>query len=154
MPSVASQRILGLKELDYKLRQLSRPMRGEILEKAAKAAGNVVLPAAIANCPESDIARLMKTYKGNWTAHPGFAKRNVAMKPYVSKDRRAAGVKIGVKREAYYAINFVELTTSRRAGTPWLQPAFNSTKDKQIDAWGQVIVEELGRVARRHVRAG
>lgn len=151
MASVARIEIRGLKELDRKLRDLSREMRGKILEEAVAEAGKVVLPVAIANCPEGQVeSYLKKTYKGNLVWHPGFAKRNVAMKTFVSRDRRAASVIIGVKREAYYAINFVELNARGRQGTPWLQPAFEQTKDQQIDAFGVKIVEKIGSVARRY----
>jgi hypothetical protein len=76
------------------------------------------------------------------------------MKAFLSRDKKAASVIIGVRREAFYAINFVELTTSRRTGTPWLQPSFEATTDQQIDAFGMVVWDRLSNVARRHRNYG
>jgi hypothetical protein len=154
MPSVASKQIVGLRDLDRKLNALSAKARGPILLEAVTAAGKKVVAEATARCPEGEIHRLAKTYKGNLVFHPGFAKRNVAMKAFLSRDKKAASVIIGVRREAFYAINFVELTTSRRTGTPWLQPSFEATKDQQIDAFGMVLWDRLSNVARRHRNYG
>jgi hypothetical protein len=153
--SIASRQIIGLRDLDRKLNALSGVARGPILIESVEAAGKLVVDEATIRCPEEKVkAYLKKTYKGNRVWHPGFAKRNVRMNSFLSRDKKAAAVIIGVKREAFYAINFVELATSRGPGDPWLVPSFESTKDKQIDAFGGLLWDRLSNVARRHRNYG
>jgi HK97 gp10 family phage protein len=67
-----------------------------------------------------------KTYKGRYKT-PGFAKRNVARKAIVSKDGRSVQILLGVKPEAFYAVQFIELGYGKVPRRPWLEPAFRSS---------------------------
>ena len=142
--------LIGAKELSAKLDRLSAKLRGSVLRKAANNAVKPVIAAARSNLSSvvkhNPPLRLHKTYKGRLVA-PGFAERNVAAKVSISRDRRAVFAKIGVRSEAFYAINFVELNTSRRHGTPWLRPAFESTQGSQLTAFVDVFRREILKVA-------
>jgi HK97 gp10 family phage protein len=67
-----------------------------------------------------------RTFKGRLKT-PGFAKRSVARKSKLSRDGRTVNVMLGVKPEAFYAIQFIEFGTSRIPKNPWLEPAFRAS---------------------------
>ena len=143
--------LVGVKELSAKLDKLSMKVRGSTLRKAANKAVKPVLAKARANLigvvQHKPPLRLHKTYKGRLVA-PGFAERNIAAKVNISRDRRAVFASMGVRREAFYAINFVELSTSRRVGTPWLVPAFESTQGNQLTAFATEFRKQIESVAK------
>ena len=142
--------LIGVRELSVKLDKLSSKMRGSTLRKAANKAVKPVLAKARSNLASvikhKPPLKLHKTYKGRLVA-PGFAERNIAAQVSISRDRRAVFARIGVKREAFHAINFLELNTSRRTGTPWLRPAFESTQSNQLTAFADEFRRQILSVA-------
>src|SRR5690606_16595791 len=68
----------------------------------------------------------VKTYKGRLRT-PGFASRSVARKAKVSRDGTSVMVMLGVKPEAFYALQFHELGTSKIPKKPWLEPSFRQS---------------------------
>lgn len=137
--------LIGVKELSAKLDKLSRKASGQILRKAANRAVKPVLEAARARIPVNKIEELHKTYKGRSVA-PGFAQRSIAAKVSLSRDGRAVFAAMGVKREAFYATQFVEVGTSKQAKQPWLVPAFEATQSQQLSAFSSVLRDEIMKV--------
>jgi HK97 gp10 family phage protein len=139
---------LGYKELSKQLAAMSDAVGGKALRSAAMSAMLPALRAAQKNAPVGNppysygarrsvktrrtiTARTfdpypVKTYKGRLRT-PGFARRNVARKARISRDKRTVNVMLGVKPEAFYAVQFIELGTSRIPKQPWLEPAFRSS---------------------------
>jgi HK97 gp10 family phage protein len=140
--------LLGVAELSRKLDQLSEKVRGSTLRKAANAAVKPVIADAKSRIPVNAEDRLHWTYKGRQVA-PGFAQRSIKAKVSLSQDRRAVFAAIGVKREAFYAINFVELEigSSKRKKTPWLVPAFESTRGQQLARFAEILKAQIMKVA-------
>jgi HK97 gp10 family phage protein len=123
-------KIEGFKELSRKLSKMGEAAGGKALRSAAMSATLPALNAAKAAAPVGNPPfesggdpYPIKTYKGNLRT-PGFAKRNIARKSSLSRDKRKARVLLGVKPEAFYAINFIEFGTSKIAKRPWLEPSF------------------------------
>ncbi len=150
----------GAKELSILLKSLGRLPEGRILKKTAELAGVHAVDEAARRIPVQDVANhLKKTYKGRLVLHPGFAQRNVAQKSFVTRDRKKAGTLIGVRAEAFYAINFVELETgsSKRARREWLRPSFAATKDRMLSTivtnMRTLITKEVRRRLRKIERA-
>jgi HK97 gp10 family phage protein len=139
--------LVGVRELAAKLDKLSSKASGQVLRKAANQAVKPVLAAARARIPVNRINALHKTYKGRDVA-PGFAQRSVAAKVSLSRDKRAVFAAMGVKREAFYATQFVEVGTSKQAKQPWLVPAFEATQSQQLTAFSDVLRKEILKVAR------
>jgi HK97 gp10 family phage protein len=139
--------ILGARELGRKLDNLSRKVRGSTLRKAANAAVKPVLEEARNRIPVNKVEELHKTYKGRHVA-PGFAKRSVAAKVKLSRDGRAVFASMGVRREAFYAVNFVELGTSKQPAQPWLRPAFEAKHQAALTKFSEVLKEQIDKVAR------
>lgn len=140
-------KIEGVRELSRKLDNLSKKVRGSTLRKAANAAVKPVLEEARNRIPVNKIEELHKTYKGRLVA-PGFAKRSVAAKVSLSRDGRAVFARMGVRREAFYAVNFVELGTSKMPAQPWLRPAFEAKHREATQRFAEVLRTQIEKVAR------
>lgn len=70
----------------------------------------------------------VRTYKGRLRT-PGFAKRNIARKSILSRDKTFVKVMIGVKPEAFYAVNFIEFgIPGKIPAKPWLEPAMRQSR--------------------------
>lgn len=140
--------IEGLRELDRKIRELGSLEGGKVLKQAANLATTPVVKAARARIPVSDRESLATTYTGRKVA-PGFAKRSIAKKTFLRRDRRSAIALVGVKPEAFYALQYVELGTSKQPKQPWLEPSFRETQDAQIAAFGAAVERKLLLIAKR-----
>lgn len=145
---------LGYRELNRKLNAMGRAPAGKALRSAAMTAMLPALRTAQAFAPHADppygpyegISKStgrpwksgvkdpypVRTYKGRLRT-PGFASRNVARKSRISRDKTQVTVMLGVKPEAFYAVSFSELGTSRTPPKPWLEPAFRQSIP-QVDA--------------------
>ncbi len=139
--------LLGVQQLSRKLDALSQKLRGEVLRKAANAAVKPVLEEARSLIPVNKVQELHKTYKGRMVA-PGFARRSVAAKVKLSLDGRAVFARMGVKREAFYAVNFIELGTSKMAAQPWLRPAFEKNRFQALRRFAEVLKQQIDKVSR------
>jgi HK97 gp10 family phage protein len=138
--------LLGVAELSRKLDQLSEKVRGSTLRKAANAAVKPVISEAKSRIPINKTDELHKTYKGRSVA-PGFAQRSIAAKVSLSQDRRAVFASIGVRREAFYAVNFVEVGTSKQKAHPWLRPAFDAMQSRIMSTFADVLRKQILKVA-------
>ena len=88
-----------------------------------------------------------RTYKGRLVA-PGFAQRSIVIVVSLSRDKQKATAILGVKAEAFYAIQFVEMGTSKMAAQPWLRPAFYGTREEQEAALAEALRKFVLKAAR------
>lgn len=98
--------------------------------KAAAEAAEPIAQRARALIPVGVDAH--RTYKGR-EVQPGFARANIRVKVTLNKDKTAASAAVGVQPEAFYAVQFVELGTSKMPAQPWLRPAYAATR-QQVQA--------------------
>jgi hypothetical protein len=141
---VASE-LIGTKELAAKLAKLPLGKQINALRASGKATAKIVVEKARGKIPVNKIEKLHKTYKGRLVA-PGFAQRSIASKTIVFKNGGGYMTLTGVKREAYYAINFVELRTSRNTPHPWLVPSFRDTQGLQLRAMQPPLKAHIEKV--------
>jgi HK97 gp10 family phage protein len=90
-----------------------------------------------------------KTYRKNRTVMAGFASRSLNMDTYVDYKRGVVGARLGVRKEAYYALQFVELGTSKQPAQPWLVPALERSKDSSIGIIADQMKARIERIARK-----
>lgn len=128
----------GARELERKLRALGDAARGKVLRSGVRAAIKPAEKAARIRIPASGDAH--RTYKGRLVA-PGFARRSIRVVTKLSKDGEKASAALGVRKEAFYAVQFVERGTSRQGANPWLRESFASTQASQQSA----LLEQLSR---------
>jgi hypothetical protein len=58
-----------------------------------------------------------------------------------------------VRREAFYAVQFVELGTSKMPARPWLRPAHRRTLVAQQRAMAKSLQRSVLRAARKRIGA-
>lgn len=95
----------GLKELNIKLGKLGNALAVKSLRKALRKAGTPTLAQMRAAAPVGKTAH--RTYKKRLVT-PGFLKRSIRMIVAVNKRNGAASVVFGVRREAFYGIQFLD----------------------------------------------
>lgn len=131
--------IRGYRELSKQLSAMGAAVGGSALKSAAFTAMKPAQQAAEAAAPRANppygpyATRTTpldpypkKTYKGRRVA-PGFTSRSIGVKATLSRARDFVKVMLGVKREAFYAVQFLELGTSKIPKRPWLEPAFRGS---------------------------
>jgi HK97 gp10 family phage protein len=141
---VASE-LIGVAALTKKLRELGLLEDGKAIRRSVAAGGRVVVARAKALIPKGVDAH--RTYRGRLVA-PGFASRSIRSITTLTKDKQKAAAMIGVRNEAFYAVQFVELGTSKMAKQPWLRPAFESTLDAQQQAVADSLRKTIVKVAK------
>ncbi len=141
----------GVAALTRQLEELGKAVKGKALRSAVRAGGNAVKKVAKANIPVGKAAH--KTHKGRLVA-PGFSQRSVRVVTKLDRTGEKATAAIGVRSEAFYAVQFVELGTSEMPAHPWLRPAMESTRDEQQRAIGKALKKAIEREARKRSGAG
>lgn len=146
--------IQGTKELSAKLKELASPkeqratlraaVREPMLDVERKAKVNLT-KISPGQTP------LHKTYRGRIVS-AGFAQRSVRVVVSITKDLTAATAILGVRKEAFYVLQFWELGTAFIQAVPWLQPAFYQSRDASLKKVGEVMLERITRIAKK--RAG
>lgn len=137
--------VKGLRELDAKLAALGAAVGGKVMQQALRAAMRPVLNDARAAAPEG--TELHRTYRGRLVA-PGFGKRSVRL--VVTKPKRGGTFRaaLGVRREAFYMTQFVELGTSKMAAKPWLRPVFEAQVAATTDRLASELKARIERAAK------
>lgn len=148
--------LFGFKELSVKLKRLGPAVGGKFLRQAAMSATLPVLNQAKARIPRNDRDFIKRLPHGNPAkarlkrkVAPGFAAKNVARKSVISSDKRFVRVMVGVKPDAYYAVQFVELGTSKQRRQPWLEPALRRNQQKVTSRLGVRLKKKIESEARK-----
>lgn len=157
--------ISGYRELSAQLKAMKAATSGRAMRSAVTAAAKPALDAARAAAPQANppygpyATRTTpidpypkKTYKGRLVT-PGFASRSVASRSRISRDGQAARVEIGVRAEAFYSIQFLELGTSKIPKRPWLEPAFRGSRSAIDARLTGDLRRAIDRAVKREARA-
>lgn len=148
----AQSRIQGLDGLAAALKGLSDPKEiGKTLRRGCRSFMTETKKAAQQLIPVGVDEH--QTIKGRLVA-PGFAKRNIDFRVKVDKSGLKATAVLGVKSEAYYAVQFVEIGTSKMGAQPWLRPAFRASSDPGIRQLADGIDDWIIGVAKGHANQG
>lgn len=116
-----TRNIKGLKDLAVKLAKLETTVAGKQLRNSVSNAVTPIVRKMRLAVPVG--TQMHRTYKDN-PVSPGFLKRSIRKRSFFNKRTGMARVFIGVKPEAFYGINFLDLgphTVSQRDGAP-IQP--------------------------------
>lgn len=146
--------VLGTRDAIEKLRELASPKeQAAALRASVREPMKQVMQIAQANIAKISPGKrdLHRTYKGRLVS-AGFASRNIRLIVVMSKDKQSAWALLGVRKEAFYALQFFELGTAYISKQPWLLPAFFSSKDRSVQGVAAVLLERIEKIARK--RAG
>lgn len=148
------KQIEGTKELTEKLIELaSAKEQASTLRAAVRTPMQKVQKKAQANIASLSPGEraLHRTYKGRLVS-AGFASRSIRLIVKMDKLKTMAQAILGVRKEAFYALQFHELGTAYIPRRPWLEPAFSSSVDEAIKSIGDTMKKRIERIAKK--RAG
>ena len=143
---MTTEPVSGLAQIERQLRALAGLEKRKALRRAVKAAIQPALERARAAIPVGVDEH--RTYKGR-DVKPGFARRSIRVAVKVSRDKMQADAILGVRAEAFYAVQFVELGTTKTPAKPWLRPAFRSTADQQAAELAAELRKSIAEAAAR-----
>lgn len=141
----------GTKELQQKLDELASPKeQAATLRQSVRDPMKKVKAKAEANITSFSPgeAEIHRTYKGRLVT-AGFAGRNIRLIVKMDKLKTMAQAILGVRAEAFYALAFFELGTSKIPKKPWLTPAFESSAEEAIKGIGDVMRKRIERIAKK-----
>lgn len=150
---MAEFKVDGLAELNSKLLELEDAARGRALREAVREPMAYVQGRASANLSKISPGKtpIHRTYLGRWVT-AGFAQRSLRMITRLDKLKTVARAVLGVRKEAFYVLQFWELGTSKLPRTPWLMPAFYQSKDTVVRQMGEIMRERFERIAKKRSR--
>ena len=138
--------LVGLEELSKQLAKLGAAVGSKTLRQALMSATLPAYKAAKMAAPVGENSH--RTYKGNLVG-PGFLSRSVARKSYFNKRTGVASVMIGVKPEAFYGVQFVELGTKYQPAQPWLGPAFKKSRNAMEARFKHMLKRKIEKIANK-----
>lgn len=132
------------------LRNLNTAAWKAVLRDAVKVPMESVKTQATANLSKVSpgAAQLHKTYTGRIVA-AGFAARSVALLVRIFPKTGTARAELGVRKEAFYAISFIEMGTAFIPRFPWLLPAFQASKDRGVRLVGEAMKARIDAIAKK-----
>lgn len=140
----------GYAELERKLAQLASPREGAaaLKESVRKPMQDVMKNARwyIARISPGE-ADYHKTYKGRIVG-AGFAARSMRVVTKMSRDKSSATAMLGVRKEAFYAVQFFELGTAYIEAKPWLVPAFENKRSDAVRGVGDTLRARIEKIAK------
>lgn len=136
-----------LADLTAKLSAMGKLEDGKALRTAVKAGIRPVFTQAKANIPKS--SQFVKTYKGRLVG-PGFASRNIRTISQLKPAEGIARASVGVRAEAYYAVNFVQQGKGPHnpRAQPWLTDAAEQTLSQQDAAVAASLQKSIDKAAK------
>lgn len=125
----------GTAELTRKLKYLhDDALDIKILRATSKAAMKPAYDLAKQLLPASAESHLAyKSAPGRPVLPPGYARTALRVITSKRKDNAGMDAVLGVRKLAFYAVQFVELGTSKMGAHPWLRPAFASTAGLAVE---------------------
>ena len=117
---MAETQIKGLKQLSQALKELGAAAGGKALRSAVGVAMTPVMQEARRNVPVGTVEHKIHTGE---RVSPGFAKKSLRKRTRISRDKTRAVATVGLKGEAFYAVQFQEYSTYGRAPNKWLSNA-------------------------------
>ena len=134
--------IIGLAELNRKLKDLAPTLEKKVLRSAASKAGTVILRNIRSAAPVGK--RAHRTFKGNYV-FPGYLKRHI--KKITKTKDGIITVIFGVTKEAFYGVEFLEKGTKNvEQYKGWFTKSFERSEDKAIEVFiqeGRKAIDKL-----------
>lgn len=145
----------GLADLTKKLKELADPKEAKAtLLASVRKPMQKVKDVAQANISvvSPGLTEQHTTYRGN-LVYAGFASRSLRVVVGISKDNQSVSARLGVRREAFYALSFFELGVPSRGieRRPWLVPAFESSQSAALRGVGEELKKRIERIAKKRM---
>lgn len=142
---MASQ-LEGVRELTGQLTELGAKLATRELRGTVKTALGEAEHKARARMPQGSEPH--KTYRGRLVS-PGFALSTLHIEVSLNKRTGAVVATLGVGREAFYVVQFVELGTADMPAQPWLRPSFEESEDAMLRSIADELRQRIEKIAKR-----
>jgi len=143
-------RLEGVGELTAKLNELGVKLAARELRGTVKDALELAEHRARARIPQG--SQPHKTYRGRLVS-PGYAISTLHIETRINKRTGAAEAMLGVGREAFYAVAFVELGTAHTPAQPWLRPSFEDAEDAMLKQISTSLFQRIEKTRKSQQRA-
>jgi HK97 gp10 family phage protein len=150
-----TQFISGLAELTRQINALASLEEGKALKRCVKSGINEVLKIARVNIPVAKAAHRLKSNKklrnvgarGQVVA-PGFARKSLRTISTINADKNIASGILGVRKAAYYAVQFLEFGTRKMPAQPWLRRSLLEARDAAEAALKRSLQVSIDKAAK------
>ena len=137
----------GMAGLVATLKELGAMEDGKAIRKAIRKGIAPAYERAVATAPESE--KMHRTYMGRLVA-PGFTKRSIRFITKLSPDKQMGQAIMGVRKEAFYSLTFVERGTKKIVpARPWLEPAFRGTQGAQEGEMAESLRDTIEKICAK-----
>ena len=136
--------IEGLALLTKQLNALASLEEGQALKRAVRAGIKQALLRAQQVIPVGHLAH--RTYKGLLVA-PGFARDSLRIISTINPEKNIASGILGVRKEAFYVVQFIELGTRFYPGEPWIRRALEEARSDCEAEFVASIARSIERAA-------
>lgn len=150
-----SELIIGIDKLGKQLQNLDTKLSAKFLRTAAVYAIKPIKTEAKRRVPKGKRAHRIKKGKGKpgLLVAGGFASRQIAHKARFKHGKTTVSIIIGVKSDAYYAVQFVEIGYTTKGGKeiaarPWLKPSLQSKSKVAIERLKQKLKQKIEAEAK------
>jgi HK97 gp10 family phage protein len=140
----------GVAELTAKLNELGVQVAARELRGTAKEALEIAEHKARSLMPQGEEPH--KTYRGRLVSG-GYALTTLHIETKLDKRTGSAVATLGVGREAFYAVQFVELGTAHMAARPWLRPALEGSQNEMLEQISKSLKTRVERATKSAKRA-
>jgi len=134
--------VQGLKELQAKLQDMEAKTSQKALRSALMTSATPTVRKLRAVAPVG--TRDHRTYKGRLVA-PGFLRRSVGKESKLVRGKKStiAVVFIGVKKEAYYGVQFLDSGTKFIKAQPWFRRTFDANSSNIVSNFRSKLAAKL-----------
>lgn len=143
-------RLEGVPELTAKLTELGVKLAARELRGTVKDALEIAEHRARATMPQGSEPH--ETYRGRLVS-PGYALTTLHIETRLNKQTGAAEALLGVGREAFYAVQFVELGTAHTPAQPWLRPSFEGAENEMLKQIRTSLAQRVEKTRKSQQRA-
>jgi len=134
--------VQGLRELQEKLKDMESKTSQKALRSALMTSATPTVRKLRAVAPVG--TRDHRTYKGRLVA-PGFLRRSVGKESKLVRGKKStiAVVFIGVKKEAYYGVQFLDQGTKFIKAQPWFRRTFDANSNNIVSNFRAKLAAKL-----------
>lgn len=118
-------------------------MAAKTLRQSVGIAATPIVKAARLRIPVG--TREHVTYMGH-PVKPGFARDSISKRTFIEDG--VAVAMVGTLKEAYYAVQFVEVGTEKMRAQPWLEPALESTQEQVVERLKNTLAKKIDKATK------
>lgn len=133
----------GVAQLQKQLVDLGQAASIPILRSAVRAGMKVAQVQAIALAPVSPTEYRLRNHQ---LVAPGYGARSIRITTQKSNDGATVSASLGVRKGAFFMVQFVERGTVRMPANHWLTTAFQGTRPQVESAFAAKLKERIDKV--------